>query len=209
MSKKLLTAFAVSLLTSFLSLGSTVYDSGAVALTPSDPIQLGRLSRSGVPSDWSSQKAFPGVLNPNTSYRYTTLVIPTSPFPYLQISVDDLSGSGILFASAYLNSYRPNAAAANRGLDVNYLGDEGSSGNPFGNPSAFQVILNSPESNHLVVVLNDANGTTPGLNQDIRILVEGFYDSNFSETPEPSTFALAGLAAAAGLFLRRRLRVQA
>ena len=30
-------------------------------LKSSDPTQLGRLSRSGVPSDWSATKAFPGI----------------------------------------------------------------------------------------------------------------------------------------------------
>jgi hypothetical protein len=119
-------------------------------------------------------------------------VIPSSPFPYLQISFSDLSGAGNTFASAYLNSYNPNSTAANRGLDVNYRGDAGSSF--FSEVAAFQVIL--PASSSLLVVVNDTSTTGAGVGQNFRFLVEGFYDTNFNDTtppaPEPATMALSG-----------------
>jgi hypothetical protein len=210
-SKRLFTAF----LTSAVSFGAVIYDSGVTAMNATNPIQIGGLSRSGVPSNWSAPKDFPGVLNPSTSYRYETFNIPLSPFPYLQISFDDISGTAYTFASGYLNSYNPNSTALNRGLDVNYLGDAGGSGNYFGtDPRAFQVLVPSPAANHLVVVVNDASGITNALGRDFRILVEGFYDTNFNDktppVPEPSTTVLSGIGfiAAAFVVYRRKRKVR-
>ena len=210
---RFLQTLSIAFFTATLSFGAVIYDSGVTALQATNPTQLGRLSRSGVPSDWSAPKAFPGVLNPTTSYRYETFNIPVSPFPYLQISFDDISGTAYTFASGYLNSYNPNSAAANRGLDVNYLGDAGSSGNYFGtDPVTFQVALPSAATDHLVVVVNDASGITNAVGQDFRILVEGFYDTNFNDTtpsPEPATVALSGAGfAVAALAAYRRKRKQ-
>src|SRR4051812_16848812 len=84
---------SIAFLTSALSFGAVIYDSGITALKTTDPTQLGRLSRSLIPSDWSAQKAFPGVLNPAISYHYETFAVPVSPFPYLQISFDDFSNA--------------------------------------------------------------------------------------------------------------------
>ncbi len=200
------------LLTSALSFSAVIYDSGIAALKATDPIQIGRLSRSGVPSDWSASKAFPGVLNSTTAYRYESSAIPVSPFPYLQITFDDISGTGYDFASAYLNSYVPSSTAANRGLDVNYLGDAGSSGNYFGtDPATFQIVMPSTAS-QLLVVVNDATGTTSGIGANFRVLVEGFYDTNFNDTtptPEPATMALSGTGfAVAAIAAYRRKRKQ-
>src|SRR6478609_3658643 len=47
----------------------------SATFSAADPTQLGRLSRDGVPSDWSTSKAFPGVINAGTSYRYQALTI--------------------------------------------------------------------------------------------------------------------------------------
>ncbi|MFL6465584.1 MAG: hypothetical protein ACJ73N_14390, partial [Bryobacteraceae bacterium] len=157
-------SLSIVFLTSALSFGAVIYDSGVTALNATDPIQLGRLSRStggdgGIPSDWSAQKPFPGLTNPTTSYRYAAFNSPISPFPYLQISFDDIFDTAFTFASGYLNSYSPNSTALNRGLDINYLGDAGNSGNIFGNPRAFQLVLPSA-TDHLVVVVNDVSGTT-------------------------------------------------
>jgi hypothetical protein len=68
------------------------------SLTASDPTQLGRLSRNGVPSDWSMQSAFPGVLNPTVSYAYRTFTIDVQTTSFIQVLVDSLSLD--LFVSA-------------------------------------------------------------------------------------------------------------
>ena len=48
-----------------LAHGAVLY-TNTVSLLSTDPTQLGRLSRNGVPQDWSGQEPFPGVIN----YRY-------------------------------------------------------------------------------------------------------------------------------------------
>jgi hypothetical protein len=188
---------SLALLSVTLSFGAVIYDSGVLALKTSDATQSGKLRATGVPSDWSVQKVFPGILNPTAPYRYEAFTIPVNPFPYLQISIDDLSGNYFTFGSAYLNSYNPSSTAANCGLDVNYIGDAGRIGNYYGtDPVAFQVVVPAPETNHLVVVVSDATGLTNIMGQNFRILVEGFYDTNFNDTtpsvPEPATMALSG-----------------
>ena len=138
---------------------------GTITLVSTDPTQLGRLSRDGITPDWSFQKAFPGTLNPTTSYHYETisLFVPNW-FPYLQITID--SNNTNILGSTYDTSYNPNPIAPNLGLDVNYLGDPGGSGNFFGNPLFFQVVdqtaANSPSGGTVVVVLNETttNGRT-------------------------------------------------
>src|SRR5262249_55260517 len=121
-------------------------------LSASDPIQFGRLSRNGVISDWSSTEPFPGVINPTVSYHYETFVVNVGFSPFIQIDFDEMGGTTNLFASAYLNSYNPLSMA------TNYLGDAGLSGNDFGIPATFQVIV--PATQNLVVLINDttANG---------------------------------------------------
>ena len=197
---------SLTLLTSALSFSAIIYNSGIHELQTTDPTQLGRLSRNGTPSDWSAVEPFPGVLNPAISYHYETFVIPSSPFPFLQISFTDLSGAANTFASAYLNTYNPNSTATNRGLDVNYLGDAGAS---FGTETAaFQVGL--PASSSLVIVVNDTSAAGAGIGQNFDFIVEGFYDTQFNDTtppvPEPTTMALsgAGFALAAIIAYRRK-----
>lgn len=214
MYKSLFTGASVCLLTSVLSFGATIFDSGDVSLTANDPIQEGRLDRNVVPSDWSSQKPFPGVVDPNTSFHYVAFDIPASPFPFLQITSDDVSGSDHTFAAAYLNSYQPDSTAANRGLDTNYLGDVGQSGNRSGNPSVFQVVANSPLTNHLEVVVSDTTSTNSAIGQDFRIRVEGFTDTQFDDrnpaaAPEPANVALTGLGFAVASFALKRRRAKA
>jgi len=129
-------------------------------------------------------------------------------YPYIQVTFDDVSGSALTFASAYLGSYDPNALEPNNGLDINYLGDAGASGNYFGtDPRAFQVIV--PVHDTLVVVVNGTGTmTNPATGQPYRVLVEGFTDTNFDDTiPEPASMGLTG-SALAGIalagYMRRR-----
>jgi hypothetical protein len=161
----------------------TINDATLVA---SDPIQLGRLARNGVISDWSGSKAFPGVINPTTSYHYLTYFIPVLNAPYVQITVDDPQAA--IFASAYEKTFNPLSFASN------YLGDEGSSGNLFGvEPSFFQVVV--PAFNNLVLVINDPAEASAGLGKPFSLVVEGFADANFTEpapVAEPGVFCLTG-----------------
>jgi hypothetical protein len=173
---------------------ATVLYSGTMTLGAASPTQLGRLTRDGVDSDWSAQKAFPGVINATTTYHYTTLDLDLGALessfgaygPYIQISFD--STATTTFLSAYLGSYSPASIA------TNYLGDPGGSGNLFGvDPEFFQIVV--PSSNHLILVLNEST-TNGGLNLPGDVLVEAFSDTDFTDlpvaapVPEPGTWAL-------------------
>jgi hypothetical protein len=178
--------------------------SDTLVLGAGDPTQLGRLTRDGVPSDWSAPKPFPGVFNPTTTYHYKTLDLDIAALEagftyggFIQIDFD--SDATTTFLSAYLDSYNPLNLAAN------YLGDPGFSGNAFpGTPQFFQVFV--PSAHHLVLVLNETlpNG---GLGLPGGLLVEAFADSEFtdlSSVPEPGTLVLlaSGMAFAARRFRR-------
>ena len=169
------------------------------ALSAGDPTELSRLSRSGVPSDWSTTKAYPGVVNPTIAYHYETFAVNVGVANYVQISVDDPNSA--IFASAYSGSYLPAAPA------TNYLGDDGGTGNFTGNqPSFFQIIV--PINGNLVVLVNDVSTTNGGIGKAFGILVEGFIDSNFDEppttTPEPAAILLSSAGIGFLLLIRRR-----
>lgn len=186
-----------------ISYGATIYDSGLATLKTTDPVQLGRLNRNGILSDWSATKVFPGAVNTTIPYRYETFVLSSVLYPFIQITMDDVSGTAQTFASAYLNSYVPSNTAPNFGLDVNYLGDAGASGNFFGtDPRAFQVVM--PVGGTLVLVVNDASNTGAGIGQPFRLLVEGFADTNFNDVPEPATLGLLFATLSAGAILAWR-----
>src|SRR3569833_1151304 len=153
---------------------TVIYDSGVAALSPADPTELARLNRNSIISDWSAPKPFPGIVTalPSNPFHYTTYIVPQVAYPFLQISFDDISGTALTFASAYLGSFQPAATPPNYGLNTNYLGDEGASGNLiFGTaPRTFQVSM--PVGNNLVIAINDSATSGPGaLGAPYRILV--------------------------------------
>ena len=175
---------------------ATLFDTTSTLLG-TDPTQLGRLSRTNIPSDWSATKAFPGLVNTSTSYHYQTFTVNAGLTPYIQVSIDDPGAR--LFTAAYLNSYNPASQS------TNYLGDAGFSGNPFGNPNFFQVVV--PVNQDVVIVVEDTTTGSGGVGQTFGLLVEGFLDTNYTEpttVPEPSTVLIGG----AGLLFvaARRLR---
>jgi hypothetical protein len=161
------------------------------ALSLSDPTQLGRLSRNGIPQDWSGGEPFPGVLNTGTTYHYQAFLVNVGLAPFIQISID--SASVNTFFSAYDTAYLPNAAGGpNFGFDINWLGDAGISGNFFpGDPGFFQVLV--PTNHTLLVIVNNTGAANLGVGDPFHLLVEGFADSAFTEpVPEPATLVLAG-----------------
>jgi hypothetical protein len=173
------------------------------SISGSDPTQLGRISRNGVPSDWSGLKVFPGIINPSTVYNYHTYSVNSGVTPFIFITMDSVPGN--TFASAYFPSYNPTNVGPNNGLDVNYLGDAGSSGNYFGtNPISFEVYV-PVHSNFLVVVNTSSNA---GLGQPFTITVQGFLDDQFTSTPEPGSLVLlgSGVLGVVGL-VRRKLNL--
>jgi len=173
------------------------------SIASNDPTQLGRISRNGIPSDWGSLKTFPGIINPTTTYNYHTYSVNSGVTPYIFITIDSVTAN--TFASAYFPTYNPTTTGANHGMDVNYIGDAGSSGNYFGvDPISFEVYV--PVHSDFLVVVNTSSNA--GIGQPFTITVQGFLDDQFTSTPEPSSLALlgSGVLGVAGL-VRRKLRL--
>lgn len=165
------------------------------SLNASNPTQLGRPSRNGVPQDWAGDEPYPGVLNPATTYYYGLYDIAASQFtgaPYVEINPVETLGTDRYFVSAYAGSYDPSSRT------TNWLGDEGTSEVFTGDTGDFQVLL--PEGKDLVLVLNTVGGGTNGLGTPIQITVTAFADTGYDDpvpsastvTPEPSSLVLLG-----------------
>ncbi len=181
---------------------ATVIYNTTLTLTASDPTELGRISRGGIPQDWSGTEAFggganPPVINPTTSYNYKTVTLDISAleagYTYgdkLQITID--SPSANTFLAGYLDTYTAPSSA------TNWLGDPGTSGNYFGvDPLFFQVTVTA--GHQLVLLFAETSGTGLGLNQPANITIEAFKDTLYTDlapVPELSTwaYALGGLA---------------
>jgi hypothetical protein len=193
-------------LTSAMAQATILFDT-TTQLIISDSTQLGRLSRNGILQDWVGSEPFPGVINPTTTYRYHTFSVDVGGTGFIQIDFDSVATT--TFVSAYQSLYLPNSAGGpNLGFDTNWLGDAGTSGNFFGvNPLFFNVIA-QPGST-LVVVVNETTGGTgaaSGIGKPFHLTVEGFYSTDFSEVPEPSSVLLCfgGVAALVGRRAWRR-----
>jgi hypothetical protein len=170
-----LVAGALSLMAACAVCAAPLLDMSS-SLTGSDPIQNGRLSRSGKASIWTRQTPFPGVFAAGTAFVYHAFTIPAAKIgvaTFLQVTIDNSKPT--LFLSAYDTAYLPGSS-----LSANYLGDNGSSGNSYSNATFFQVTL--PAGHDLVLVVNDVGG---GVGAPFRITVEGFVDSHYDDPHGP------------------------
>ena len=224
---KRVSTLAFTLLGSLILCGglarADVLYTGTITLLSTDPTQLGRLNRDGNIPDWSAPKPFPGALNLTTSYHYEAISVQVpSGLSFLAITID--SNDANIFASLYDTAYLPDSSALNRGLDVNYLGDAGGSGNFFGtSPRFFQVVdqtaANSMSGFATVLLVLNETVTNAGLNSPVDVLVEGFCDTDFDglgqctgggtgggAVPEPGTLAplCAGLIVLVAAYRRNR-----
>ncbi|MFO1325038.1 MAG: Ig-like domain-containing protein [Burkholderiales bacterium] len=146
-------------------------------LAAPDATQSGRLSRNGIPQDWAGSEPFPGPFNIGQINHYRTYAVNVGVTPYIQVILD--SPATTTFVSAYLTSYVPGSAGApNYGLDINWLGDAGGSGNSFlaTDPRFFAAAV--PVGSTVIIVVNE---TTPngGLGLPYNLRVEGFTDRTF------------------------------
>jgi hypothetical protein len=198
-------ALVMTLVTASSARATTILDVSS-ALTLTDPIQVGRLSRNGLPQDWSHGEAFPGVINTTTAYHYHAFLVNVGITQFVQIEAD--SASVNTFVAAYDTSYLPNSAGSpNFGFNVNWLGDAGFSGNLFpGDPAFFQVLV--PWNHNLLIVINNSGAGNLGVGDPFHLLVEGFIDTEFTDpppVPEPATIVL-GASGLALITLRSRVR---
>jgi hypothetical protein len=166
------------------------------ALSLSDPTQQGRISRNGITSDWSQPKSFPGVINTGVTYHYTEFLVNVGVTSFIEVTLDS---SPNVFVAAFLGGYDPTNIA------TFYLGDPGFS-EPFGVPASFQVLV--PMHQTLTLVINNTGGGNVGVGDPYELIVQGFIDTEFTSTPEPSSLLLlgSGVFGVAGL-VRRKLRL--
>jgi len=211
MKRILCSVVLILLLAAVCAQADTIFDSGSITFSATGT-QFGRISRDGNASNWGEAKDFPGVTGAPAERGYELFTIDVGIYPYIQISMDDPDAA--LFDAAYEIAFSPVNSAPNYGLDVNYLGDPGTS-EPFGNPSFFQIVV-TPGSTIYVTVNEIVPGGGDG--EPFQLLVEGFCDVDFdgatngacpaATTPEPGSVALIGTGLLLLGSVRRYLSVE-
>ncbi|MBI5084749.1 MAG: PEP-CTERM sorting domain-containing protein [Acidobacteria bacterium] len=156
--------------------------------TGTEPTHMGRVFRDGIPSDWTSPKAFPGILDASNPHAYTTFSITNTygtAVPLYITQTAGLGGSVMDFIVAYLGTFNP------ADLSANYMGDIGTSWTS--SPGMFSVLVPAGATvviNAHQVFAGNPTGLTTTLDAQL--------------VPEPSAITLVGLGGLALLAFRRR-----
>lgn len=197
------------------SLTASVADASVISLTASDPLQLGRLSRNGIPQDWAGDEPYPGVINATTPYHFHAFSLDVGIYQYIDVIVDGTSTT--TFVSAYQSSYHPS------NLSIGWLGDPGTSGNYFSGTDALFFDVVAALNSQLVLVLNESvtNGGL-GVANGPNVTITGYACNDFScdgvdltgrlsafatVIPEPATWLLLA-GPLAGLVITRRRKAK-
>jgi hypothetical protein len=155
----------------------------------SDSVQTGRINRNGVISDASTPKAFPGVFNAASTFRYETFL-----FENLggldAITVNATASNPNTHLTAFSGSVYNPIFANNASI---YLGDQGDSSS---HPFSFMA----PTGTSMVVASTNFVGDLTG---DFSFTVSATNIAAVSAVPEPSTLAMFGLGVL-GVVARRR-----
>ena len=160
----------------------------------SESDQLGRLSRNGVQSTWSATKQTPPLFN-STLNDFTLFTLNSGVYSHIEVTITQLTQHNV-YSAAY-SIFNPNDPTAN------YLADAGLSSGAPPTPFSYQCIL--PTGTNFEVALSTVNGVASAANGSTQILVEGFFDADRSEAPEPATVVLLGCGVGIlGLFSRFR-----
>lgn len=163
------------------------FGSADTVLTAGDPTMNDRILRDGVPSDWSYVKFFPGLLGSPGPRAYDTWSFQNKwgIDLYVQVTLDDLDDTGLVFSSAHVNSFDPD------NQEASYIGDAGYSPLAFGLPVSYQVIV--PAGNDLVVVVNQTSAFPTDLPLQYGLVVEAYSNAFYENLPipEPSTVGLS------------------
>lgn len=141
-----------------LSMGSFARDAEAItktfsgkSITNSDPTQTGRLGRRGEASTCTSQKPFPGLLDP-TPHHYDSYALKNGKKKScVTVTLTTPCESGHFLQSA---AYRPSFNPAN--IARNYVADIGAS--PNGAPKSYSFIV--PKNATFNVVVNEVDAGT-------------------------------------------------
>jgi hypothetical protein len=130
------------------------------SLDVSDPVQEGRLGRTGLVSGCGTAKACPGIFG-SGNRRYDVLNLangPTAACASISLTATNTTAGGAILSVAYLNTYIPPTPGNTGTICTNYLGDPG--GSPALNATT-TFSVNVPANQTLVVVVEETNLNQP------------------------------------------------
>ena len=158
---------------------ASVIDQGSYTFTDSDPSLAIRLFRNDVPSEWGSNKPFPGTFGTGP-YAYHLITINSGSTPFLQVTFSNPLTQFQVQALLYDMSFSPS------NLSQGFLADSGRSALGLLSSSfRYQGVANTDYTLLLLDTLAGEKGT-------IDYRVEGF--TSASAVPLPGTAFLIGAA---------------